>query len=809
MPLDRFLIAPEEVGLQNNIRPWLLPDTGYEQLNNAYIFRGRIRKRFGSRYMVPTTTPAAGLEQYGSRLGITLYANNTIGTPKVTDGAGLVTGNVRTDTGSATLPLFAGQSFLIGTQLFTVISNTAGVQAMKSVDLATGIVSGASTFNVSNGDYSLQTSPALVAAGVKFFPMLPVMGLPSWQTQTLNLEPTIAFDTRFAYQYLATGWERLNLEATAGDAVWLGNNSQFFWAYTYQGANQTENFLFVTNFNAAETHFMRYLDQSFTWHSFAPIYNYDYGTATITGQVISAQIIVGFHDHLVLLNTVENDATLGNGITFKNRARYCAIGTPLDTIGASAVLGYLPWVDNKNLASFRGGGYVDNLQTQEAIISAKFLKDRLIVGYQRSTWELVYTGNQQIPFVWQQINPEFGSQSPFSGIEMDETVLEVAQNGYTACNGAQVQRIDGKIPNEVFNITYANNGTLRVQGIRDYKVEQVYWAIPSSSIGQTFAVTYPNQVLVYNYVDKTWAYNSDSFTAFGYFTAQPAATWGNTLNQWQFMTQTWADGSLQANFPEIIAGNQEGYVVIVDPNLTRNASALSIVNATAAGSVITLTIPSHNLTDTDINTQQDEYIYIDHIAGATGVAYWTSLNGGIFPILDIPSVDTIRIAAFPIADPNPYLGGGTLARVSNLNILSKQWNPYVKSGQNCFIQKINFLVSRTGGVDMITNIPYGGEVTVDYYPNTSKVSTLQTSVPGQLMSSGVMETRPYPPTYYPFEQYQDRVWRPQYLAVDGNAIQIRIIMSDDQIINPNNAFADFQLHGVILEAMPTSSRIGG
>lgn len=780
MPLDRFLIAPQEVGLQNDIRPWLIPDSAYEQLTNAYIYRGRIRKRFGSRYMIPITTPLIGMEQYPSRLRVSL---------------GVGAGPFNIPNTSALSPLKIGQIFTLGNVVFTITALGAGVATLTSNLAITATIDSTVTPN------TVTFAGAVPPDTVYWYPSLPVMGLIIWQTSTINNEPTIAFDTQFAYQFTSAGWDRLSLEAAAGDATWSGTDSQFFWGYTYQGTNLAENFLFVTNFNGAETNFMRYLDQSFTWHSFSP------RTATAAGNnIIGGRIIVGFHDHMVILNTIENDSVLGNGLNFKNRARYCAIGSPIDDAGASPV--YFPWIDNKNDVNFRGGGFVDNLQTQEQIVSAEFIKDRLIVYYERETWELVYTGNQQIPFVWQQINTEFGAQSTFSKVPFDTQVLAIAQNGITACTGANVERIDEKIPNEVFNIRNTNDGVLRVQGIRDFKVEQVYWAIPSASIAQQFSQIYPNQVLVYNYKTGSWAYNTDSFTALGYWTQQPQMTWGNTVTLWQNMTQAWGDGSLQSNFRHVIAGNQEGFVLIIDPDLTRNAGALQITNMTASGSTITITAINHNLTDIDIYTNEDEYVYIENIKGATGVGFWTSLNGGIYPIDEIIDANTFTIAAFPIADPNPYRGGGTVARVSNLNILSKQWNPYAKSGQNVFIQKMNFLVSRTGGVDQVTSIPYGGEVTVDYYPSTSKYSMLQNSVPGQLISNGILETRPYDPIYFPFESEQDRLWHSIYYACDGNAIQIRIIMRPGQIDNPDIAFSDFQLHGIILETMPTSVRIG-
>ena len=188
--------------------------------------------------MIPDNPPPAGYEQYPSRLGITLKDNPTNPADDLlTDGGGLITGNILAVLADAGFPIAIGQTFLIGTQIYTIVSDVAGAQPMNS----TG---GAATFDFTTGDFVIQTNPVLAATPIKFFPELPVMGLPSWQTSTINNEPVIAFDTRYAYQFVGDGWDRIYSEANPGDAVWLGSNSQFFSAYTYQGVNLSENFLF-------------------------------------------------------------------------------------------------------------------------------------------------------------------------------------------------------------------------------------------------------------------------------------------------------------------------------------------------------------------------------------------------------------------------------------------------------------------------------------------------------------------------------------------------------------------------------------
>ena len=91
---------------------------------------------------------------------------------------------------------------------------------------------------------------------------------------------------------------------------------------------------------------------------------------------------------------------------------------------------------------------------------------------------MAYTNNQVAPFVWQQINTELGSESTFSAVPFDRSILTMGSVGVHACNGVNVDRIDKKIPDEVFSISKDNNGVYRVAGIRDYYTEMVYWTFP-------------------------------------------------------------------------------------------------------------------------------------------------------------------------------------------------------------------------------------------------------------------------------------------------------------------------------------------
>ncbi len=775
MAFDRFLIAPLNSGLTKNSPPWLIPDEAFDYLQNAYVFRSRLRKRFGSRMM--------GITQFNTRLRTSLVAGGAgVG---ITDVTGAAAGNVRTILGDATLTLAIGQSFSIGSEMYTVISAVAGAQAM----LAT---MGSGTFNISNGDFTITGGPALTT--IFFYPGLPVMGIDQYEVNAVNNHPTYAFDTRYAYLFSGGAWNR------SGSAVWHGTNLNFFWVANWQGVSGTR-VLFVTNFNAtvptpgANDDPIWSFDGT-TWTAASGTSAFFFrpaGGAIHTGPfVATARIIVAFKNRLVLLNTIENDGTGGGGVNtaYVNRARYCFYGSPF------AVNAWYEKNQADNVPNVgAGGGFVD-ASSEEQIISAEFIKDRLIVYFERSTWELVYTGNQILPFVWQKINTELGSQSTFSTISFDKDVLTIGQTGVHACNGSNVVRIDDDIPNKVFEFELENNATQRTVGIRDYYTELVYWTFVDDL--QQSTQTFPNQILVYNYKTGSWAVNDDCATMFGYFEQSSDLTWASSDPlDWGDAAFDWNSNVVQGQHREILFGTPEGFVLILDTEVSRNAASMQITNIVANGDgTLTLTIINHNLTAMPIEFQYDQdFILIEDVDGDS--ATQTALNDKIFEVWIVVDANNIKIKVptLPVVD---YDGAGTAARVSNIQIKSKQWNPYVGDGRNFYLARIDFGVVRT-----VT-----GAITVDYYPSSSYLPLIDSAVAsGAIMGNSVLETFPYDPNIYPLEQFQDLLWHPVYFQSSGEYIQLGISFSLDQMLDPLISLEYFEIQGMVLHSQATSVRL--
>lgn len=800
MAFDRFLIAPLNTGLQTDLRPFLIPEDAFTKLQNCYVFRGRVTKRFGSIFM-------NGGSQLTSRLRVQV---GTIGSPV----------SPVPNAGAFTPTQFIGQQFSAGTQIFTVYQ-TGAPAAM----LATG--PGTGTFNTTTGAFALAATGLGAGTPIYWYPLLPVMGLSQYEIGTINNHPTFGFDTDFAYEYSpSTGWFRVG---TGTLPIWHGTNNQFFWTCNWDGITPDVVILFVTNFNAhlglglvTDDPIWTYNGVPNTWapFSYSPTLTLNPGnmqpitvTTTktngtiITNYVQQARIIVSFKNRLLLLNTIENNAngadqwnsgsatTTGNtparyltstNTQFKNRCRYSHNGSPF---ASNAWLEpnqiYAPDAASGTTVVADGGGFID-ATTEEAIVSAEFIKDRLIVYFERSTWELAYTGNEVLPFVWQKINTELGSQATFSTVPFDTSVLTIGNTGVHSCSGASVERIDHKIPQQIFTFKTESDDQLRTCGIRDYFNELVYWAFVNDDATST--QTYPNEILIYNYQNHSWALFDDCFTAFGYLEQTNDQTWASIGLPWRACAFAWNSGVLEADQRQIIGGTPEGFVLQIDEEVNRNAPSMSITQMT-----IPSTLSGANYVDLEV---------INHNCALNDFVAVENTNGISLPITSIYKVTSIldanNITIFAPDISGTYTGGGTLARVSNIQISTKQWNPYLSQDRNFYLQRIDFIVEKTSS----------GQITVDYYPSSSNVSMIQGgNTSGAIMGNSVLETSPYDPIYYPLEQYQERLTHPVYFQTTGNAIQLIIYFTDQQISNGNIAYSDFELDGLVLYCQPTASRM--
>lgn len=743
MAYDRFLIAPIKSGLIKEIPAWQIPEDAYERFKNVYIHHGVIRKRFGAQYM--------GSGALTSRLRIKL--GTTDGSGNFGDGASTVVPGAR---------FLAGQSFSIGTEVFTVQTTGTPVAMLSS----TG-VSSTRTFNTTTGAY--QFAGAAPSTDVYYYPADPVMELTHFENSNVESNPTYAMDRQFIYTYTCgTGWDR------EGTVVLHGSDSQFIWSLNWQGVTPDTTAMFITNYNATvgapgASDDPMYARSAGTWSVFRPIIAAS--GATVSSYVQTAKIIIPFKNRILLLNTIEYES--GTNKLYVNRCRYSHYGSPFPAayhadlatyVEADVSSAWLPqntsWTIGATTEEYTGAGYTD-APTKEEIMSAEFIKDRLIVYFEDSTWEIAFTGNQVEPFVWQKLNTELGTKALKCPVPFDKAVLTVGRTGIHGCSGANVTKINDKIEEITYDIRISDDGVERTAGVRDYKIDVVYWSYADKNAG-TYAQIFPSKLLIYNYQEDSWGIADDCITAFGYYDQQCTTP--------------------QTMYKQVIGGNQQGYTFLCDSDSTSNDALMYITNISGTGTTTaTLTIINHTLND-------DDYIRIED---ATDTNIDETINYKVTTV----SNDTVTIT---LADAltGTYAGGGLVARIPQIDILSKQWNFYVDKGKNCYLAKISFAVKRTAS----------GQVTVDYYPSSTTQSMISAgTTTGSILGSNNLDTAPY--SFYGLEQYQDRLWHPVYFQGEGECVQIRIYLDDEQLADQDIADSDFRLEGLIVFTRPTSERM--
>jgi hypothetical protein len=665
--LQPIYIAGSSIGLKTDTKPFLLPEQAFPVLNNAYVYRERVKKR-------------EGLELVG-RLRRVL-TGQALGN---TDGAGNFSGNI-----IAILTLESSSQIETGS-----ISVTVGAQVFTEPATPDGTLSngagGTGTINYATGAITINTNPDLAATPVtidfNYFPGLPVMGIDQREISAINDEQTIYFDTKYAYVYSGTNFQEFITGTT-----WNATDKDFFWSTNYRGSSPENRLFFTTNFICNSANPIRYTD-GVTWTSLAPLVD-------ANNTLYQARILIPYYGRLVALNVFEGTTagSYAGAVNIFNRCRFSQIGSP---VAADA------WRSDQ----FGKGGFID-APTNEAIVSAAFFKNTLIVQFERSTWQLRYVGEYGLPFLWERISSDFGSESSFSTILFDEGVLAVGDRAIVSSNAVNVQRIDTQIPDIVFDFRNAESGPERVHGIRDFRRELVFWCYSDAQLQRKF----PNKVLVYNYRNNTYAIFRDNVTAFGIQQLINGITWDSTDVFWDDEDVTWDNVDMQSEFPRIVCGNQQGFIHYYGYTSPDEESlAISAIDLTVSPNVIT--IPDHNLDDGDI-------IMIKDIIWQSNPTI--DLNGKIFRVGAIYDAVTgaldqnnITISLWNVTTQLyentvsqaavTYLGNGKVILFPQLYIETKDFNPYQDVGGQV---KLSY-------IDLLTDATPSAAVTLQIFLNSS------------------------------------------------------------------------------------------
>jgi len=523
------------------------------------------------------------------------------------------------------------------------------------------------------------------------------------------------------------------------------------------------------------------------WVNFAPpLSNSIYSIGNLPAAIyylVGARMVVPFKGFLLFIGPVIQTSSAGSQRYLQDTIIWSQRGTPYYTCSftgsaTSADTVFSPVLVPNNQTAIATaffedvtgfGGFAEIVNAQP-ITSVGFNEDVLILGGTNFQKRLIYNGNIITPFDLFTINSELGTGSTFSTITMDRGVLSIGSRGIITTSQISSERIDLDISDQIFEFNLTNNGTERVCSQRDFINEWVYFTYPSNQTTWAF----PNQTLQYNYREASWSIFNECYTSYGTFRKATGYTWatiGDIFPTWDQWNEPWDSGASSLLQPKVIAGNQQGFVMIRDEG-TGEGKSLSITSF----STNTVTSPNHSLNNGD-------YIMINGCIGAVGY----QVNGRIFSISNTTQ-NTFDL--FPDIVAGAYSGGGTITRMYVPYIQTKQFPASWGYSRKTRLGPQQYLLTKTSNSQITLLIFLSQDDTTQYNLGPIVPYTLNVSN-SSLIYETILYTCPestnlgLTPANVNLNQItalqQEQIWHRVSTSLLGDTIQVGFTISDVQM----------------------------
>jgi hypothetical protein len=812
-----FLVADLREGLKRDMEPWLLPEKAYPTMENVFSYDGVINKKGGNKLLgrlgireEELATRGAGNTNVALNLtwppvepgtiiitdGTTIFTDDGVGGFTITGGTGTVNVATNYTTGAIDITFTtANPGAVVIALYYVVVNNNSVTMGLERFDIDDSIGYQLIGFDLiksylynnalqrfrdisfyktsdyeinwtgSNSDFFWSTNYQNAfwatnnTAGGHFYA---ITGITNAAAAIITIGAHNFVNGDRVYIGNVQGMTQINnqigtVTGTAATTITVNINSAAYGIYTSGGVVWS-----IEKSKAASGDGIRWYDNANGWVNFAP----PLSSAAVPQILQGCLMMLPYKGRMLSLNTIEG-TTFGGGRRYPQRVRFSQVGVPFVALSFPVASGITTSAGDSWHQTPGKGGFID-APTSEEIVSAEFVKDVLVIFFERSTWKLDYTGNPVQPFIWTRLNSEYGSESTFSTVPFDKNATTVGSYAIASCNGADMIRIDDDIPEQVYDFHNENNGEKRVHGIRDYYNSYIMWTYIDSETN----ATYPNRVLVFNYDDRVWSVLKDYYTTYGYYRRVNDLTWGGATQPWSVYNISWAQQSLQSGFPFVVGGNTHGFIFEVQTvdhtEFTSNNDTFYVIQNITAAAPSVITCPNHGLINGD-------HVFISGVFGAVAI------NGSAY---------TVRNSAantFTLEDENGtpvsvagYTYGGRVTVVDNFELETKKFNPFYGDGKKVKIGYIDFLLDSTTK----------GEVTLELYHDEDEANTI--------ISQTV-------PLVDPKSAVSNKFWYRAYMNVTAQQFSLRFKYTDTvngQIFDMDNNSQDFKLHAWILWAMP-------
>lgn len=548
------------------------------------------------------------------------------------------------------------------------------------------------------------------------------------------------------------------------------------------------------------------LSSSKGWVNFCPpLSQFNYSIADLPQDqyyLVGAKAIVPFKDRLLFIGPIVQTSATNSQRYLKDTVIYSQNGTPYYTASFSGDIfnptnppGFFQllvpddqtafpttfWEDQTGFGGFITAG------VEQAIQTVSNSGDVLLLGFTALQTRLVYSGTDIIPFNFFIINSELGSSSTFSSVNMDRGAYTIGERGIVLTSQVDAARVDLSIPDEVFRIRRIDNGTERVCSQRDFINEWIYFTYPSDRTGVE-THKFPTQSLQYNYRDDSWAIFRECYTTYGSFKKRTGFTWatvGTVYATWSAWNEPWSAGASSLLEPEVLAGNQQGFVFTRDDG-TSEANSLYIQSF--SGNQITS--PDHCLSNGD-------FIIISGCIGTIGAL----VNNRTFKVYNAKQ-NTFRIN--PTIGSGTYSGGGVIKRIYVPNIQTKQFPVAWGMGRKCRLGVQQYLLTTTIK-SQIQLLIFLSQNSASAY-NSGKIVPQLNSENSGLIYSTVLYTCPESTNIgltpaninlqMPDAVSQNEIWHRVNTSLIGDTVQLGFTISEEQILSLTASGTSFAITAI-------------
>jgi len=555
-PYTPLLIANMRTSVDLGIDPWLSPEDAWQEVLDAYHYKGTITKRNGYSWFdsMPYAVTGSSGNEYQNISDITTTASALV----TTHGPhGLTTGKI--------IRLTDVEGISAGTD-GVPINGTRWTVTVLTTD----------TFTLNNA-LPFVGSYTTASGTLSTFPGNPIMAIAVW-LDSANIPNLMVLDTERAAIYDNT---QMTLKPIGFTRQFTGSDSNLFWWENYLG----------------KIYFTNNVDNIFYWDGtqlatgltpFTPNF-----TSGVSGDIVNNCLMIkALNNRLCLYNTNETLAAVVSN--YPTRVRWCQGKIDPTTTGA--------WFDN--VPGF--GGDFDDLTGSLYIISQAQIQTNNLVISQNQQFSVIYeqrnAADIQNPFVFVKIATSRNVNSTFGTIILDREVQLMGNSGLILTDGNSVGRYDDKIPDFSIDVLSADNFN-RAFGVRNDRFWQSWTLYTSSDNSASSDTAVNDKILVFNYQDKSWQFYRISLACAGIFPypgIDPTwASYGSNLPDftWEdFGEETW-NSIPQAETPMLLGGGYDGNIWWMDQgggDAADNVAYGGIVlpGFTAVGNPITMEITS-------------------------------------------------------------------------------------------------------------------------------------------------------------------------------------------------------------------------